>query len=290
MDIRGNNLFFAVSGVHVRDVLAHLPPTAVTFKGAMSRFPPAAGPSARLPRTNPIDALPKEIPELQVVKNGAVAKTVAAARALQAGIARRCTTCRGTGQVSVRIKTGTYSDGNMSRPTFSDSLKPCATCAGKGFIRGTDAVQSRVIAAFISSLAETDVSAPKAKDQLQWVQKMLRESIADLPAARNALIEHSRSELARDDIEPKTPMLLAGQYVTSIKLAKSEAAVVMLDGASELVLVSKPVLVDSVDSGSVLIGGLHVKTVKTNAGNRFHVLQDGCLIAATVNNSGLRRR
>jgi hypothetical protein len=198
------------------------------------------------------------------------------------GIRKKCPVCNGTGQVSVRVQTGTEQQGIYNVPTFAEQKQKCAHCQGTGIDRAKDDVLILMAGKVVKDLAALNKDDPKApKVMTDAYDEITKDMIGDQKSWK-LLTANGRSILAQPSPKLDTTLVSLVQVKKSIPTADQRRYLVRVLGTNKDVYVDNPVLADELKSGRALMGGMIADPVEDAKGEKTTVLRGGFLIAPPI--------
>ena len=199
------------------------------------------------------------------------------------GIRKKCSLCNGTGQVSVRVQTGTQQEGVYSRPVYTDENQPCTRCRGTGFDRSKDQVLILMAGKIVKGLAGLNTEDPKSPQAMtDAYDEITRDMIGD-QKTWTLLTANGRSILAQKSPKLDTTVVSLVEVKQSIPHNDHRRYLVRVLGTDKEIYVDNPVLADELKSGHALMGGMVDEPAETGNGEKMTVLKAGFLIAPPIN-------
>jgi len=271
----GNNMYFALSSTNVRQLLADVPATPITFAVAAKKYQSPA-------EQNEITG---DLPKLNVASNISAVRLTATATAVPNAIGHRCNECSGTGRISTKVQTGTQSGNGMTAPVFSTRTDRCSKCGGTGIERSSDEIIERLADNLVRQIASLDRKDKDYQRALNAAYKCLTEAVIGDSRTWIKLNSDARGVVAQQKLLPRTAIVVRGDFVNSVADPDGNGQMfyATVSGTNQLVLLRYPVTAEDPKPGaSVLMGGLIAGTAETRDKHRIVIVQNGFLVAPVI--------
>jgi hypothetical protein len=189
-----------------------------------------------------------------------------------------CFSCKGMGEIQVRVQTGEQREGIYVRPIQSMQARPCTVCDGKQFSKEQTLKVGKQLVEQIARMDLKHKDAEKAND-------FIKETIADFTTGELAKMGQLVNEDAIEqfsDSSPKipTPILFVGHMSNEIAFGSDGKAVpIYLDGLTRRVIVLEPDVMKGNSTDRALIGGLLAGKYRLTSGELVDIIQGGFIIS-----------
>lgn len=265
----GNNMYFAVSAIHIKQMLDSIPATPLGYAQAKQKYGAEA----------PVFVVaPGDIPEFPQSEAESSAKVVSMFQMIDRGVHVKCVACGGSGEIEIKTQTGTRTSGGLSVPTYSTRVERCPRCDGKGQYIGDDRVISIVVERAVRYLASADVKDRHYADGLRQCYDVILKSIAQEPVVMAALTDSARGVLAQPHLREGQPVIAYGYLLGDIDVGNRErgAKVIAMGEGGHIVMLPNPRITDQLREGWVVFGGVCAGRVKSH--DRVVVLDRGFVV------------
>ncbi len=177
--------------------------------------------------------------------------------AFDQGLNQKCSSCGGTGSITVSVQTGTKRGGTFNQPIYTNQKQRCTLCNGTGIIRSSEDVLVHLANNMIKGMATIKQDDPNEQSVMSDAYtEIVRDMIGDRPTWVS-LTTHGKSILAQ-----KKPQL--GTIVVSLVEVKQSVQtpdhhrryLVRVIGTDRIIYVDDPSLADELKSGKALMGGM----------------------------------
>lgn len=258
--LEGQNMFFALSAQHVRELLRRVGDQPIGFDEL-----------ARVSKTQRF--VSRSIPSIDVPQ-------ATSARELKSVVARArplfsCSTCKGSGTVTEhRTVHRTRRDGRVWR-MGQDVTRDCSSCSKSGYSQGRKL--SVAIRNVVSAIVEFDAVASNDHDVLRFFENNMFDIWNANPPALEALLTDECKDILSGRAETLgKPVMLIGSVADDLHFGDEHMWLANVVGRA--VLVTDPKLANVLPGEKVLLGGYFAGYMTFSDGSSIAVIQHGFLL------------
>ena len=273
--LKDNNVYFAVSATHLKELLDKRSAQPITFAGANKQYDGIALPHQAFPR---IVIAPDSGP------------ITVASKANILYDASLCSKCSGSGHISYEVQVGHKTFGGMTTPVYETRQSVCPQCRGAMYISNPTAAE-RVFPQLVESLARANSNAKDyqkgldtAVPEIRRLSEVTPETFDSFGQACLRAISGTGSKskpgacfvaLGLNIIDFKIP---GEDGVHAVRIYQNYRRGARWTDRYTLVVFSKPRIVDAVKDEFVVVGGIYAGSTIGPNGDLIPFVQDGFIV------------
>jgi hypothetical protein len=189
-----------------------------------------------------------------------------------------CISCKGSGEVQVKVQTGEQREGIYVRPIHSLQSRACSVCNGKKFSKDQTIKVGKQLVEHASRLNLKHKDAEKACD---FIKTTIGDFTSDDLSKMGQIINEDAVEQFSDARQQlPIPVLFVGSIANEIAFGSDGKAVPMyLHGMTRRVMVLEPDVMKGGETDRALIGGMLSGKYRLASGELVDIVQGGFVVA-----------